>query len=864
MVNTNQADAHGAPLRPAVERRLPAAEGRSSCEGKSAVEEIGDRPQGHAQLLRRGRHDRRRQGPRPTSRRSSSRPSRGSLNVAVEPSQTTLQAGPEGRGEGQAHRPGRQAVRRLDRAGRLRQGRRIHLGRLERRRRSRPSSGSGGGRTTRRPSRASTAARPTSRSRARSAWTTWARSATCSPERRSRLQRDGQRMEAAARMGGRCARRRLDGDGQRRRHGHGRSAAAADGRAGGRGRADGGTGRRPMRCQRTMPSRTGRRRRRSSSRRSAPTSPTPPSGPPSLTTGADGTAEVDFDLPESLTTWKVKTWAMGHGHEGRPGRGRGRHHQGPARAVPGPAVLRPEGRGRALGQRPQQAQDEEVGPGRPGARRQRACSRWATPSRTVEIDARGGAPGRLAGEGRPRGRGRRPDEGPHRRGIRRDGDDVPGLCPRDAQDRVLRRRDPARRRSRPRSPSASPPSAGPSRSRLEVRYSPTLAGAMVDALPYLVDYPYGCTEQTLNRFLPTVITQKVLIDLGLDLKAIRDKRTNLNAQEIGDARERAKSWKRFPSATRSSTRPRSATMVKAGPPAPGRHAAHRRRLGLVLRLRRALLRPTPRPWSSTASVARRNDLALSRASSSGASPGSRPTRPSRSASSRTPRAKTSPYKEKADNLDAFVDMVLADGGVKNDARCSTSSYRDRTELSVYAKAMFGLALRARAARRTSWRWSCENIGQFVVRDDENQTAYLKLPDDELLVVLVRQRDRDPRLSTSSSWPGPTRRARPAPRLVKYLLNNRKHATYWDSTRDTAVCIEALADYLKASGEDRPDMTVEIARRRPGRARRSRSPPADLFTFDNALRPRGRRRSTAASTRSSSARRAGARSTSTPT
>src|SRR5205823_13831525 len=47
-------------------------------------------------------------------------------------------------------------------------------------------------------------------------------------------------------------------------------------------------------------------------------------------------------------------------------------------------------------------------------------------------------------------------------------------------------------------------------SLLEVRYSPTLAGAMVDALPYLVDYPYGCTEQTLNRFLPTVITQRVL------------------------------------------------------------------------------------------------------------------------------------------------------------------------------------------------------------------------------------------------------------------------------------------------------------------------------------------------------------------
>ena len=81
--------------------------------------------------------------------------------------------------------------------------------------------------------------------------------------------------------------------------------------------------------------------------------------------------------------------------------------------------------------------------------------------------------------------------------------------------------------------------------RLEVRYSPTLAGAMVDALPYLVEYPYGCTEQTLNRFLPAVVTQKTLLGMHLDLKAIQQKRTNLNAQEIGDDAERAKGWKRY-------------------------------------------------------------------------------------------------------------------------------------------------------------------------------------------------------------------------------------------------------------------------------------------------------------------------------
>ncbi len=27
---------------------------------------------------------------------------------------------------------------------------------------------------------------------------------------------------------------------------------------------------------------------------------------------------------------------------------------------------------------------------------------------------------------------------------------------------------------------------------------------MVEALPCLAEYPYGCVEQTLNRFLPTL------------------------------------------------------------------------------------------------------------------------------------------------------------------------------------------------------------------------------------------------------------------------------------------------------------------------------------------------------------------------
>ena len=51
--------------------------------------------------------------------------------------------------------------------------------------------------------------------------------------------------------------------------------------------------------------------------------------------------------------------------------------------------------------------------------------------------------------------------------------------------------------------------------KLTVQIAPSMATTMLDALPYLVDYPYGCTEQTMSRFLPAVITAKTLRDLGL-------------------------------------------------------------------------------------------------------------------------------------------------------------------------------------------------------------------------------------------------------------------------------------------------------------------------------------------------------------
>jgi len=366
-------------------------------------------------------------------------------------------------------------------------------------------------------------------------------------------------------------------------------------------------------------------------------------------------------------------------------------------------------------------------------------------------------------------------------------------------------------------------------SRLEARFSPTLAGAMVDALPYLVDYPYGCTEQTLNRFLPTVITQRILQRMQLDLKAIRDKRTNLNAQELGDASARALRWKRFDRNPVFDVDEVTA-MVKDG----------------VDKLTAMQLSDGGWGWFSgygehswphtTAvvvhglQVAKANDVALVPNVLERGIEWLKNYQAEQVRRLKNAPSKTQPWKDHCDALDAFVYMVLVDADVAN-ADMLEFLYRDRVQLPVYAKALFGLALhKQQEADKLSM--ILENLGQFLVQDDENQTAYLKLPEDNswwywygsgieanayYLKLFTRVNAQDPRAS----------------RLVKYLLNNRKHATYWNSTRDTALAIEALAEYLVASGEDKPDLTIEVWL--DGKKQKNvKVDSQNLFTFDNAF------------------------------
>ncbi|MBO4345335.1 MAG: hypothetical protein J5833_06255, partial [Victivallales bacterium] len=352
-----------------------------------------------------------------------------------------------------------------------------------------------------------------------------------------------------------------------------------------------------------------------------------------------------------------------------------------------------------------------------------------------------------------------------------------------------------------------PKKIAPGSARLEVRWSPSLAMAMTDAIPYLASYPYGCTEQTLNRFLPAVITRSIIERTGIDMADIAKRRNNLNAQEIGNPDERRTGWKRYDSdpvfdkETLDKMVDAGVTRLlsmQCGDGGWGWFSGFGERsyphtTSIVVRgLRRALDCKVDVPKG----VLSRGVEWLARYQAG-------EIEKIRNAEKKDKDDKLI-YKLYADNLDALVYLALVENGKVN-AEMREFLFRDKNHLSLHGKSLFATALHLEGDKRLEE--VMRNIRQFLEVDDENQTAYLNTNGafwwcwhgDEIETQAAYLR-----LLALTEPKGDV-----APRMVKYLLNNRKHGTYWRSTRDTAACLDAFAEYIAATGEDKPDMTVEI-------------------------------------------------------
>lgn len=359
----------------------------------------------------------------------------------------------------------------------------------------------------------------------------------------------------------------------------------------------------------------------------------------------------------------------------------------------------------------------------------------------------------------------------------------------------------------------------PRQSRLEVVYSPTLAMTLVDALPYLASYPYGCTEQTLNRFVPTVITLKAIRDLGVDLKKVRErldaaaqapmppgeqkrlreavfseaeveKMARTGVSRLLAMRNADGGWGWFPGGRESSAHITALVLH-------GMKAAERAGFDL----NEGLIRNGVE-WLTRHEAEQLRRLALPE--------------------------KDREHKGAPDNLDALIHSVLVEysGG---DPAMRARLYDKRAGLSRYNLALLGLACDATGERDR--RDMClRNLRQFLKQDDENQTAWLDLPEGGWWWFWYEDR-----IETQAAFLRLLVKAEPkgdtAARLAKYIVNNRRNGTWWTSTKDTAAAIEALAEFAKASGESAAAQTVEILLDGVPQ-KRVEITPDNLFTFDN--------------------------------
>lgn len=352
-----------------------------------------------------------------------------------------------------------------------------------------------------------------------------------------------------------------------------------------------------------------------------------------------------------------------------------------------------------------------------------------------------------------------------------------------------------------------PEARRPGESRVTVQYSPSVASAMVDALPYLASYPYGCTEQTLNRFVPTTVVHHLLKDLGHDLAAIKNKRINLNPQQLGDPKERAAQWKPGnPHWNPVWDEAEVAKMERAGiaklrdqqNPDGGwgwfsafGHQSYPHTTAVVMH---GLLLARDHGAKVPEDMIARGLAWLAKYEEKEAD---------RIAHWKKRKENT---KQKADATDALVRRILGEGG-KDHAQMLGFLFRDKNDLPVYAKSLLGLELH-RTKDNAKRDEVIRNIRQFLKTDEENQTTYLDLGNGGYWWVWYGSEFEAQawflKLLAAAEPQSPDARG-----LVKYLINNRRHSTYWNSTRDTAYCIEAIGDFLKATNEGDPNLTVEV-------------------------------------------------------
>jgi len=289
---------------------------------------------------------------------------------------------------------------------------------------------------------------------------------------------------------------------------------------------------------------------------------------------------------------------------------------------------------------------------------------------------------------------------------------------------------------------------------LAIRVSPSIAGSLFGALEYLTSFPYGCVEQTMSSFLPNVIVTQVVRDLGLkvnlDQAAVQEKiRAGLDRLYSFQHEDGGWGWWET-----DESHPFMTAYVVAGL-SQAQAAGVQVNAGAVEK---------GVAWVQK-SLAQDSKLAA--------------------------------------DLRAYMVYSLGAAG-KDDAASLSQIYDQRAKLSPYGLALLGLALEQAKDGRAGEVGA--TLEQTAKQDDQQawwpaaRDAMLDFSDDVtpeatayVVKFLSHQRAASPLLPKAALW----------------LMNHRNEGYWWSSTKQTAMVIYGLTDYLKATNELNPNLTATV-------------------------------------------------------
>ena len=333
--------------------------------------------------------------------------------------------------------------------------------------------------------------------------------------------------------------------------------------------------------------------------------------------------------------------------------------------------------------------------------------------------------------------------------------------------------------------------------------TPDLLEAIASALPYLADYPYGCTEQTLNRFLPSLVVMQTLQELGIDTLTAAanmppDRIALLNTNAI---LERAQAGIDRLEVARKTYSGWGWNMDRSSP--------HNRLITAwtVRGLQQAA--QVPGLMVDNDDIESPMEKILDEMEE------------------QLKQAAIPTNNVKIANVDAFETLVLSEIGTEKIRRYDHNQndwippeqnremllsymnllFNHADQLSLYGKILLANAyeLQENVEKRDRLVDFIEQYleldpatGEYSLRTHAREYWYWYNDDIELHAWYLKLLNRiDPHGAKTAG-------------IAHHLMQNRIYGDHWKSTRDTAICIEALAEFAKNNRKNTPEKTVSIS------------------------------------------------------